>query len=248
VAVAGLEVPAGSPVSQLAWQALRNRAGPALIGQLMRTAILACPCTFPAAGCAALDESTLLRAIERAAGRLRPAGGLTHPGGPIPAREGHPCMPELPCSAASPPVISPLVTASLHGQLSAVAGLAGLYRARTLGQVPGIGPGRPAEIEDLLLAARLITSSECDLAAAASDLARQRRNWLAVIDGPVIRCLRQPDGFSQDLLARMSGLSVSAVARAETEPASWCHRRFPMTRRPRPGSRSAAWPGSEGGA
>lgn len=72
VAVAGLEVPAGSPVSRLAWQAFTSRSGPAAVAQLLRAAILACPCTFPAARCAALDECTLLRAIEKAAGR--PAG------------------------------------------------------------------------------------------------------------------------------------------------------------------------------
>src|SRR6185437_793760 len=110
-------------------------------------------------------------------------------------------------------------------EVSTVGDLAGLYRARTLSAVPGIGPGRTAEIEDLLRAAGLISSAECYLAAAASDLARQRRNWLAVIDGPVIRYLRQSNGFSQSLVARLSGLSVSAVARAEAEPASWCHRR-----------------------
>lgn len=124
----------------------------------------------------------------------------------------------------SPHALNPVLAGSQHGQLSTVADLAGLYRARTLGQVRGIGPGRTAEIEDLLLAAGLISSSECYLAAAATDLARQRRNWLAVIDGPVIRYLRQSNGFSQDLLARLSGLSVSAIARAETEPASYCHR------------------------
>lgn len=100
-----------------------------------------------------------------------------------------------------------------------------MYRTRKLGEVPGIGPGRTAEIEDLLLAAGLISGSECYLAAAASEQARQRRNWLAVIDGPVIRYLRQSRGFSQAHVARMSGMSVSAVARAESQPASYCHHR-----------------------
>jgi hypothetical protein len=91
--------------------------------------------------------------------------------------------------------------------------------------VPGIGPGRTAGIEDLLLAAGLTGSADCYLAAEASELARRHRYWLAVIDGPVIGCLRQSRGDSQLLVARMSGLSVSALGRAETEPASYCHRR-----------------------
>ncbi len=46
-----------------------------------------------------------------------------------------------------------------------------------------------------------------------------------MIDGPVIRYLRQSQGFSQAQVARMSGLSVAAIAMAESEPASYCRRR-----------------------
>jgi hypothetical protein len=91
VAVAALEVPAGSPVSRLAWQAFRSQAGPNLLGQLLRAAVLACPCTFPAAACAALDDATLLGAIEQAARPLPPPCGLTPPGhaGHLPRRLVH---------------------------------------------------------------------------------------------------------------------------------------------------------------
>ena len=118
-----------------------------------------------------------------------------------------------------------LLTESAHRDAITVADLAGLYRTRKLGEISGIGPGRIAEIEELLLAAGLVGSSECYVAGAASGLARQQRNWLAVIDGPVIRYLRQSHGFSQARVARMSGLSVSAIARSENGPASYCHRR-----------------------
>jgi hypothetical protein len=214
VAVAGFEVPAGSPASRLTWQAFTSHAGPARLGQLMRTAILACPCTFPAADCAALDECTLLRAIEQAAD-LGDAADLARPGMTQPFRKDTRPMTELLFPLADPPAISPLATTGAHAhplngecpvdcldgllsgqalnrvltgsspdRMATVGDLASSHRARTLGEVPGIGAGRIAEIEDLLLAAGLITRSECYVAAAASDQARRRRNWLAVIDGP----------------------------------------------------------------
>lgn len=125
----------------------------------------------------------------------------------------------------SPAALNRLLAGSSHRQASTVGDLARWYRTRDLGALPGIGPGRTAEIEDLLLAAGLIGSAERYMAAEAGELARQQRYWLAVIDGPVIRCLRQSRGNSQLAVARMSGLSVSALARTETEPASYCHRR-----------------------
>jgi hypothetical protein len=124
----------------------------------------------------------------------------------------------------SPQALNRILAGARQREAVTIGDLAGLYRARTLGEVPGIGAGRATEIEALLLAAGLISSAECYLAAAASELARQQRNWLAVIDGPVIGYLRDSGGFSQVLVARRSGLSVAAVARAESEPASYCHR------------------------
>ncbi len=124
----------------------------------------------------------------------------------------------------SRPALNRLLTESLQGELSAIEDLVGLYRTRRLSGVPGIGPGRTTEIEELLLAAGLISASDCYLVAAASEHARRRRNWLAVIDGPVIRYLRQSQGFSQAHVARMSGLSAAAIATAEREPASYCRR------------------------
>jgi hypothetical protein len=125
----------------------------------------------------------------------------------------------------SRPALNRVLAGARQPKASTIADLAGLHQARALGEIPGIGPGRTAEIEALLHAAGLITSTDCYLAAQASELARQRRNWLAVIDGPVIGYLRETAGLPQSAVARRTGLSVLAVARAETEPASYCHRR-----------------------
>lgn len=135
------------------------------------------------------------------------------------------CLEDCLDGLLSPGALNRLLAASPPGAARTVGDLADLYRTRKLGEIPGIGPGRTAEIEELLLAAGLISGAGCYIAAAANELARQQRYWLAVIDGPVIRYLRQSCGFSPVLAARMSGLSVSALARAEGEAASYCHRR-----------------------
>lgn len=93
IAVAGLEVPAGSAISRLAWKTYTSRAGSAIVGQVMRSAITACPCSFPSADCAALDECALLRAIEQAARHTRQAGGLPRSQlSSAPARGTAPCL------------------------------------------------------------------------------------------------------------------------------------------------------------
>lgn len=135
------------------------------------------------------------------------------------------CLADCLNGLLSPGVLNRLLAASSQGEARTVGDLAGLYRARGLGEMPGIGPGRTAEIEDLLLAAGLISSTECYAAAEASELARQQRYWLAVIDGPVIRHLRQSSGLPPAVAASMAGLSVSALAMAESQPASYWHRR-----------------------
>jgi hypothetical protein len=67
VGIAVLAMPAGTPGALAAWRAFRNPAGPAAIGQAMQAAITACPCAFPAAGCAAMDDDVLRQAIDHAA-------------------------------------------------------------------------------------------------------------------------------------------------------------------------------------
>jgi hypothetical protein len=110
------------------------------------------------------------------------------------------------------------------GRDGTVGDIAALHRARQLGRVRGLGLGRMAEIEEVLLAAGLIHPADCHIAAMAAPAGRQRRIWIAVIDGPVVRYLRESSGFSQSLLARLSGLGVSTIARLENHPASFCHR------------------------
>ena len=41
----------------------------------------------------------------------------------------------------------------------------------------------------------------------------------------MLRYLRESNRFSQVLLARISGVSASAIARADSQPASYCPRR-----------------------
>lgn len=65
VQTAGLEVPAGSPLSRMAHQA-DTPAGRSLMARKLRRVIAQCPCA-DVAGCAALDEVNLVAAIEHAA-------------------------------------------------------------------------------------------------------------------------------------------------------------------------------------
>jgi len=67
VGIAVLAMPAGTPGALAAWRAFKNPAGPAAIGQAMRAAITACPCAFPPAGCAAMNDDILRQAIDHAA-------------------------------------------------------------------------------------------------------------------------------------------------------------------------------------
>jgi hypothetical protein len=110
------------------------------------------------------------------------------------------------------------------GRDGTVGDIAALHRARQLGQVRGLGPGRVAEIEEVLLAAGLLDPADCHVAAAAAPAARQSRIWVTVVDGPAIRYLRESSGLSQSLIARLCGVGVSTIARLENHPASFCHR------------------------
>lgn len=65
------QAPAGSPVSRLGHRA-NTKTGVALIGEKLRDAIAACPCSL-GGQCAVLDELALLAAIEAAAQPARPA-------------------------------------------------------------------------------------------------------------------------------------------------------------------------------
>lgn len=67
VQTAGLEVPAGSPLSRMAHKA-GTPAGISLMARKLRRVIAQCPCA-DAARCAALDELNLVAAIEHAARR-----------------------------------------------------------------------------------------------------------------------------------------------------------------------------------
>jgi hypothetical protein len=110
------------------------------------------------------------------------------------------------------------------GRDGTVGDIAELHRARQLGRVRGLGAGRIAEIEEVLLAAGVIDPADCCIANAAAPAARGQRIWITVVDGPVIRYLRESSGFPQSLLARLCGLAVSTIARLENQPASFCHR------------------------
>jgi hypothetical protein len=145
--------------------------------------------------------------------------------GPHPHPVAADCPVECLDGLLSPQALRRLLLNPPGGEVTTAGDIARAHRQRTLSQVRGIGPGRIAEIEEVLLAAGLISLADCHIACAACDLARRQRYWLAVIDGPVIRYLRESHGFSQVHLARISGLSVSAVARAESQPASYCPRR-----------------------
>jgi len=70
----------------------------------------------------------------------------------------------------------------------------------------------------MLLAAGLIRPDDSHVAAAAGPAARESRIWITVIDGPIIRYMRESSGLSQSLLARLSGVGVSTIARLETSP------------------------------
>jgi len=106
-----------------------------------------------------------------------------------------------------------------------VGDLAALYRLRRLGDLRGIGVGRVAEIEEVLLAAGLLEVSECYVLAASAFSADDEPHWVAAVDGPMIRALRDAHGFSQSLLARLAGLNPATVARLEGQAAPYCHRR-----------------------
>ncbi len=64
----GFAVPIGSPVAVMARKVAASRSRTRLVGNLLRAAITACPCT--GGGCPAYDDIAMLEAIEHAA---RPA-------------------------------------------------------------------------------------------------------------------------------------------------------------------------------
>jgi transcriptional regulator with XRE-family HTH domain len=49
------------------------------------------------------------------------------------------------------------------------------------------------------------------------------RPWIVILDGDVLRQVRQKAGLSQERLARKSGVSITAVGRLERESRPRCH-------------------------
>jgi hypothetical protein len=58
------------------------------------------------------------------------------------------------------------------GRDGTVGDVAGLHRARRLDQVRGLGPGRIAEVEEVLLAAGLLDAADCAPSSNRSRAAR----------------------------------------------------------------------------
>jgi hypothetical protein len=130
------------------------------------------------------------------------------------------CLDGLLSNQALNPLVSLMREPSGRGS---VAEVVEWYRHRRLGELPGIGVGRIAEIEEVLLAAGLVDRSECYTLAGSAPAVAVAWRWIVPIDGPLVREMRVASGFSQSLLARLAGLSVSTIARLENQAVSFCH-------------------------